>query len=195
MIRGKIGVVAATALSVTIVVGAGLLALPGLTFQALGGYGYLPWIVVGVAMIPILYVFSFFGKTFPSAGGGVGYVRLSLGPRWAHACDMIVMGTFSLGIPAIALIGASYFSVFLPLFPNETLALGVVVLALILGIMGMRISGAVQTAMAVVLALGLLAMGLGCVFSRHAPTHKSPGTPREKPPQHWQKPKGPPKTP
>jgi len=77
----RMGLVAATAMSVTIVVGAGLLTLPGLSYAQAGRLGHLPWLLMSVLMLPLLAVFAFFARRHPSAGGVVGYIRLSLGPR------------------------------------------------------------------------------------------------------------------
>ena len=68
-------------MSVTIVVGAGLLTLPGLSYAQAGRLGHLPWLLMSVLMLPLLAVFAFFARRHPSAGGVVGYIRLSLGPR------------------------------------------------------------------------------------------------------------------
>jgi len=159
--QGKMGAVVATAMSITLVVGAGLLALPGLTFSMAGQLGYLPWIVVALLMLPLLAIFSWFARQMPSAGGVVGYVRGSLGPRPGAMCELVVLGTFSLGIPAIALIGAGYFQQLAPGLSTGAIATGVMTLAYLAGIVGLRISGAVQTAIAVVIVVGVLAIGAG----------------------------------
>lgn len=155
------GVVVATAMSVTIVVGAGLLALPGISYALAGRYGYLPWLAVAVAMIPLLKIFADFATHHPSAGGVVGYVRLSLGTRMAGITEVIALGTFSLGIPAIALIGADYLRAFLPDMSVTYAAIGLVTLAYVAGLVGVKLSGKVQTGLATFIVLGLLAIGLG----------------------------------
>jgi len=161
----KIGVVVATAMSVTIVVGAGLLALPGLSYAHAGRLGYMPWILVATLMLPLLEIFAYFGKTNPSAGGVVGYVRISLGHRAATVCEMIVLGTFTLGIPAIALIGAGYLQQYAGTIPITGAALGVVSLAFLAGIIGLRVSGVIQTGIAIAIVLGLVSIGVGYLMT------------------------------
>lgn len=163
--KGKIGVVAATALSVTIIVGAGLLVLPGLSFMHAGRYGYIPWILVAIGMIPLLIIFSYFGKNHPSAGGVVGYVRVSLGNRWATVCETIVLGTFTLGVPAIALVGAQYLHSALPSLPIAWAGAAVVTLAFALGLIGLRVSGAIQTIIATIIVVGLISIGIGYLWT------------------------------
>ena len=165
---GRIGVVAATALSVTVVVGAGLLALPGLTHALAGRHGYLPWVAVALLMLPLLAIFAWFGKNHPSAGGVVGYVRASLGQSWAAVAEMIVLGTFTLGIPAIALIGAAYLQQLWPALAPWQVGVGLMTLAYGAGLLGIRISGGIQTGMAALIVIGLLMIGIGYLASHPA---------------------------
>ena len=168
----RMGLVAATAMSVTIVVGAGLLTLPGLSYAQAGRLGHLPWLLMSVLMLPLLAVFAFFARRHPSAGGVVGYIRLSLGPRLGAASEAIVIGTFSLGLPAIALIGATYLQQTLPGLPVGATAIGMVTIGLLFGMFGLRVSGAIQTAIATLIVLGLL--GLCAGYWLHAPSDTGP---------------------
>lgn len=168
----RIGLVAATAMSVTIVVGAGLLTLPGLSYAQAGRLGHLPWLLMSVLMLPLLAVFAFFARRHPSAGGVVGYIRLSLGLRLGAASEAIVIGTFSLGLPAIALIGATYLQQTLPGLPVAVTAIGMVTIGLLFGMFGLRVSGAIQTAIATLIVLGLL--GLCAGYWLHAPSDTGP---------------------
>ena len=168
----RMGLAAATAMSVTIVVGAGLLTLPGLSYAQAGRLGHLPWLLMSVLMLPLLAVFAFFARRHPSAGGVVGYIRLSLGPRLGAASEAIVIGTFSLGLPAIALIGATYLQQTLPGLPVAVTAIGMVTIGLLFGMFGLRVSGAIQTAIATLIVLGLL--GLCAGYWLHAPSDNGP---------------------
>jgi amino acid transporter len=166
----KVGLIVATAMSITIVVGAGLLALPGLSYSLAGRLGYLPWIIVALVMLPLLEIFSFFAKNNPSAGGVVAYVRTSLGDRFGAMSEVIVLGTFTLGIPAIALIGSGYLQ---QIFPNASLSqtsIGVISLAYLAGLIGLRISGAIQTAIAALIVVGLLGIGAGYLLTAAQPS-------------------------
>ncbi len=160
----RIGVVVATALSVTIVVGAGLLTLPGLSFSLAGKEGYVPWLIVAVLMLPLLYVFSYFAAHNPSAGGVTGYIRSSLGQRFASMAEMIVLGTFTLGIPAISFIGAEYLKQAVPSIAVVPGAFFIMCLAYGAGVIGLRISGAIQTAIAACIILGLSAVAVVYLF-------------------------------
>ena len=127
---------------------------------------------MSVLMLPLLAVFAFFARRHPSAGGVVGYIRLSLGPRLGAASEAIVIGTFSLGLPAIALIGATYLQQTLPGLPVGATAIGMVTIGLLFGMFGLRVSGAIQTAIATLIVLGLL--GLCAGYWLHAPSDNGP---------------------
>ena len=127
---------------------------------------------MSVLMLPLLAVFAFFARRHPSAGGVVGYIRLSLGPRLGAASEAIVIGTSSLGLPAIALIGATYLQQTLPGLPVAVTAIGMVTIGLLFGMFGLRVSGAVQTAIATLIVLGLL--GLCAGYWLHAPSDTGP---------------------
>jgi amino acid transporter len=170
----KIGVVVATAMSITIVVGAGLLALPGLSFSLAGKFGYLSWVLVAILMIPLLYIFSYFGANNPSAGGVVGYIRVALGQRLSSMAEMIVIGTFTLGIPAIALIGSQYLRQAYPGITVLQAGLLVVGLAYIAGAVGLKISGKIQTAIATFIVIGLSAIASTFLFNAEWQTFQTP---------------------
>ncbi|MDO5104203.1 MAG: APC family permease [Lautropia sp.] len=152
----KIGLIVATALSVTVVLGAGILALPGISYLHAGRHGHWPWLIMAVVMLPLLAIFSHFGRHHPSAGGVVGYVRVSLGERWAAVTEMIVLGTLLVGLPSIALIGASYFSQFFGGLPDTLVAWLIISTSAVAALIGLRLSGPVQTMIAVLILLGLL---------------------------------------
>lgn len=166
----KIGVVVATAMSITIVVGAGLLALPGLSFGLAGKFGFLPWVLVAVLMVPLLYIFAYFGANNPSAGGVVGYIRVALGHRLASMAEMIVLGTFTLGIPAIALIGSQYLRQAMPGITVMQAGLFVIGLAYIAGVVGLKLSGTLQTVIAAFIVIGLSAIAVIFLFHAEWPT-------------------------
>ena len=160
----KMGPIAATAMSVTIVVGAGLLTLPGLSFAEAGRLGHLPWLLMALIMLPLLGIFAWFARRHPSAGGVVAYVRISLGERMAAVGEAIILGTFTLGMPAIALIGATYLQQSLPGLSVPLVAMLMVTLGLVSGLFGVKISGGIQTAIAVTIVLGLLVLATGYWF-------------------------------
>lgn len=97
----------ATALAIGVVVGAGMLALPGLVKQIAGEFAPLVWLLNAIVVLPLLVIFGWLGRNYPSAGGISGFVGAAF-PKLRASCGILILGTFSLGIPAIALTGAAY---------------------------------------------------------------------------------------
>lgn len=168
------GLVAATAMSITVVVGAGLLALPGLSFQLAGRLGFIPWGLVAIMMVPLLTIFAYFAKHHPSAGGVVAYIRISLGYPYADMAELIVIGTVMLGIPAIALIGSDYLHQSLPHSQNLPVSFIIVSCAYAAGLAGVRLSGALQTLIAAVIVLGVLAITTSFLIGTPTPADITP---------------------
>lgn len=98
----------AVALALGIVMGAGLLVLPGLAYVRAGNAAVYAWVVDGIIIIPLLVIFGILGSRYPSAGGVAGFVRTAFGAIAGSITEMILMGAFFLGIPGIALTGANY---------------------------------------------------------------------------------------
>jgi len=105
----QIGILSGTTIAISMVIGSGLLGLPGVVIDEVGPqvalYG---WFAIVLFMLPMLFVFTKLGLLFPKVGGLSYYAEIALGP-WAKSSVVVVLvGTFFLGIPALALIGAAY---------------------------------------------------------------------------------------
>lgn len=160
-----IGLYGAVTLAVGIVVGAGMLALPGLVYRAAEGWAVASWLLDGLLVLPLLVVFADLARRFPSAGGVAGFVGAAF-PRLRVGCSYLLIGTFSLGLPAIALTGGNYLAGGLGV-PAESLPLagvgfGAVILfaALALTWSGARAAGSVQNVVVTLLVAGLAVVAL-----------------------------------
>lgn len=97
------------ALAVSMVIGSGLLGLPGMTLEignvytAAGG-----WLLISFALIPLIYIFARLGLRFTSSAGLSKYAEESIGAWGGHAVSAVLCGTFAIGIPVLAMIGGSY---------------------------------------------------------------------------------------
>lgn len=102
-----IGLPGAVALAVGIVVGAGMLSLPGLVQAAAGDWAPVAWVANALLVIPLLGIFAWLGRRHSGCGGIVGFAAAAA--PWARrSVGYLLLGTFSLGLPAIALTGAAY---------------------------------------------------------------------------------------
>ncbi len=155
-----LGLFAATMLAVSIVVGAGMLVLPGLVLRAVGPGAWWSWIGDTLIVVPILWIFVRLGALHPTAGGVAGFVTLRW-PRAATGTSFVLLGTFSLGIPAIALTGARYLLAGLPgaegTIQAAATAFAMLVAAAAIVHRGARIAGRWQNLIVVTL-LALLAL-------------------------------------
>ncbi|WP_057416702.1 APC family permease [Pseudomonas syringae group genomosp. 3] len=112
-LRRTVGLWGAVALAIGIVIGAGILALPGLVFREVGGVALLSWAMDGLLVLPLLVVLATLGRRYPSAGGVVGFVGASF--PWAKAgSGYVILSAFALGLPAIAIAGSGYFVSVIP---------------------------------------------------------------------------------
>ncbi len=150
----------AVALGVTIVVGSGLLILPGLAYQRVGRSAIYAWLICALIVLPILFIFARLGARFPSAGGVAGFVQAAFGRRWGLVTEVILLGTFSLGLPAIALTGGRYFAAILDRPAIATPAAFALLLgAYAVNCLGARVSGRAQSVLAAILVAMLAVIG------------------------------------
>ena len=149
-LQKTIGLYGAVALALGIVIGAGMLSLPGLVYREAGGWAVWAWVLDALLVLPLLFVFALLGRRFPSAGGVAGFVGAAF-PGLKVGCSYLLVGTFSLGLPAIALTGAGYvassFGVTVAesgLWPITAIAAAIVAGVLGMAWLGGKFAGAVQ---------------------------------------------------
>ena len=108
--------------------------------------------------MPLLLVFARLGAELPSAGGVAGFVQSAFGRPWAAGVEVMLLGTFSLGIPAISLTGGHYFRQ-IPGLSATPAWLAALVMLLFAGSVT-ALGGSVSTRTQIVLAL-LMTAGAG----------------------------------
>ena len=107
-LRQPLTVVRGTAVMLNIVIGAGLLALPGLAFRDAGPYAIFSWAFCAVAAAPLLGVFLILGRRHPDAGGVARFAQLGFGRPGYAAASLVLLGAVVFGLPSIALTGGHY---------------------------------------------------------------------------------------
>ncbi|MFL6140090.1 MAG: APC family permease [Frankiaceae bacterium] len=172
-LSGHLRLPGAVALAVTIVVGSGVLVLPGIAYQQVGRSALLAWIGASVVMIPLLLVFTRLGVRYPGAAGVAGFVQAGFNRHLAAGVEVLLLETFSIGIPGIALAGGNYAAALLPgLSPTVAAALIVITSSSVVWL-GVRLSTRVQIVLAVCLTAALLLVGTVGVLDgsplQHAP--------------------------
>ena len=171
----------AVALALGIVMGAGLLVLPGLAYVRAGNAAVYAWVVDGIIIIPLLVIFGILGSRYPSAGGVAGFVRTAFGAIAGSITEMILMGAFFLGIPGIALTGANYLVYLFHAEQRGTVLFAIVLLlfAGALNYLGTPLSGKTQKILSYSLVIILAAVAAAAII------FASPHPDSIAPPQHW----------
>lgn len=174
-LRGHLKLPGAIALAITIVVGSGALVLPGIAYRQAGTAALYAWGLAVVVTVPLLIVFGRLGGTYPGAGGIAGFVQAAFGRHPAAGVELLTIGTFGLGMPAIALTGAGYLTVLPGLTWLSQPAAAALLVCVAAGVVfsGVRLSTGVQIVLATVLTIGLLAVGV-LSLTHAAPAHHLP---------------------
>jgi amino acid efflux transporter len=93
----------AVGLAITLVVGSGVLVLPGLAYAAHGAAAVWSWVIAAAVCVPLLVVIAALGARYPTAGGIAGFVRPALGDRTADIAELLLLGAIP-GGAALALV-------------------------------------------------------------------------------------------
>lgn len=178
-LQGHLKLPGAVALAITIVVGSGALVLPGIAYHQVGEAALYAWAGAAVATVPLLVMFAKLGAAHPGAGGVAGFVQVAFGRHLAAGVEVLLLGTFGLGIPAIALTGGNYLSAIpgLDALPAPAGAAIMLVAAASVVIIGVRLSTRVQVVLAIILTAALFTVGVLAVVHGGPPQHLPPLNP------------------
>lgn len=164
-LRKNLTVTQGIALAVSMVVGSGLLCLPGLALDK-GGIEATAagWVITTLASVPLIYILMRLGLRFSSSAGLARYAQAGVGD-WAGAgVTAVLVGTFALCVPALTMVGGAYAQRLFGLGPEHQYWLAAVILALatVVNSPGAHWAGTVNT-----ISLTALAAMVGyIVFSR-----------------------------
>ena len=107
-LKRSIGLWQGTGMMLSIVLGAGLLALPGLAAESAGPAALTIWLVCAFVSIPLLYVFAVVGRDHPDAGGIAAVIKKAFGITGYAPATLLFLGAVAVGLPSIALVGGQY---------------------------------------------------------------------------------------
>ncbi|HOA69324.1 MAG TPA: amino acid permease [Methanosarcina thermophila] len=143
-------------LAVCMLIGTGILALPGLALDAGTVHeAILGWFLIAIAAVPLIAICSRLGLRFPSTAGLAGYAEEAVGPWGGYAVSYLVGGSFFFGLPAVALIGSEYMGQLFQLSGAETalFAILLVTLMFLSNLAGMKVISMINYAALAVLFL------------------------------------------
>ncbi|KRP86914.1 hypothetical protein AOQ72_02730 [Bradyrhizobium yuanmingense] len=106
--KGRLGLATGILLIVTVILGSGVLVLPGLVFEKIGRDGIYAWIACSLLSAPILITMVILGRAYPNTGGVAYYAKLALGQYPESLVALLFLGATLLGLPSIAIVGAAY---------------------------------------------------------------------------------------
>lgn len=110
-LKKTLGLFTAVGLAITMVVGSGLLILPGLAYLKAGSSAIYAWGISALVSIPLLIVFARLGAEIPGAGGVAGFMQAAFSRRAGAATEILILGTIP-GGAAIAITGGKYVRAF-----------------------------------------------------------------------------------
>ena len=180
----QLGIVSATALVISNMIGSGILTTTGFLAGELGSAKWvlLAWAIGGVSALAGAFCYSELGVNFPSSGGEYVYLTQAFGPTWGFMTGWVsFFAGFSAPIAASALAFSDYLGYFFPalklanashvigsgswevkLGPAQTTACALIAAFTILNCLGVRRTARVQnvlTTMKVLVVLIFLAAG------------------------------------
>jgi len=148
-----LGLPSITAISIGAMVGSGIFILPGLAMKMAGPAVILAYLLAGVLVLPAALSKSEMATAMPEAGGTYLYIERGMGPLLGTIAGV---GTwFSLTFKgALALVGGAPYLVLFFDLPVTPVALGVAVVLIVVNIVGVKQTGAMQ----IVIVLAMLAV-------------------------------------
>jgi APA family basic amino acid/polyamine antiporter len=87
----KVGPWGLAASIVSIVVGAGIFAVPGALAAAVGPYAPLAFLICGLAVGSVAICFAEGGSRMPTSGGVYGYIEAAFGPLTGYVAGMLLL--------------------------------------------------------------------------------------------------------
>lgn len=105
---GHLGLVSGILLIVTVILGSGILVIPGLVFEKLREESIYAWLACSLLSAPIMITMVILGSAYPSAGGVAYYAKLAFGRYLEWLVALLLFGATVLGLPSIAIVGATY---------------------------------------------------------------------------------------
>ncbi len=149
----------AVALYVSSVLGSGILILPGLAAKIAGPSSLIAWLLLSLASYPFAYTFASLSARSPRSGGVYSFAREGFGLRIATVSAWLFALWFIAGSPAATLIVASYIAYVFPMsrVGVYSIAAGIIALAFLVNLRGIRFSNRIQLGVVVSIALMLVA--------------------------------------
>lgn len=146
-----------TALMLNIVIGAGLLALPGLAVKQAGNLALYSWLICGLVSFPLLSIFIILGRRYPDAGGIAHFAKQAFGNYGYASASLVLLGAVLFGLPSIALTGGYYAAVVTGLSPH-LLAISILSIATVILLFSSSAAAKINTALSIIIITTIVAV-------------------------------------
>lgn len=157
--RHRIGLGQAIALYVGAVLGAGVLVLPGQAASMAGPASLVSWLFMGLLGLPLAMTFAALATKYPDAGGVSTFATRAFGSWTGGVAGWFYFVAGSVGQTIVPLTGGYYVAAALQIDQAYSFVIAGIILLLATGanLVGLRLSGRLQLALAGGVALLLLA--------------------------------------
>lgn len=109
MLERKVTFMSGLAIAISMVIGSGLFALPGLAIETTDPITALAgWLFVIAIMPAMIWIFSYMGSRYSSAEGIALFASMALGEWSKKGVSLVVCGTLAVGMPAFFMVGGAY---------------------------------------------------------------------------------------
>jgi amino acid efflux transporter len=155
-----------TALSISAVIGCGILILPSVTAQKSGPASIVAWIITSFLIFPIVFVLGKLSVRVPKAGGIASYATTAFGPKAGIITSWIFLGSIPIGLPTVALSGAYYLSYVIPLNSWQVTLVAAIILSIsiTLNIKGIDISSKISSIVVTIIIILLISSVIFSIF-------------------------------
>lgn len=171
-LRRDIGLVGGTAVAVSIVVGSGLLVLPGVVYEQHGSSSLYVWLLDALIVVPLLAVFVWLGRRYPGSGGVAGYVRRAFGAQAGTVVTVVALGTLVPGLSTVAVAGGYHAQALLDAGRVVAVAgsIGLLAAAVAVNLLGVSVSSRAQVVATAVFVSAIVVVAVGAlVVARPGP--------------------------
>ncbi|MFM2486141.1 L-methionine/branched-chain amino acid transporter [Celerinatantimonas yamalensis] len=141
------------ALLATTMLGTGVFVVPVLAARQTGTTSLLAWGALLLLTLPIAFTFAALGKKSAHAGGIPHIVGQAFGKESEKLTAFLFFAILPVGMPASLVIGSGFIQALIPLsgLANLAVQLGMLLGMLLLGIIGAKASGQMQTVIALLI--------------------------------------------
>ena len=151
--KRSIGLSQAIALTITAVLGSGILFLPAATATVAGPASILSWMIMILFSFPLAYTFAAMSRSFPDAGGAATFVRMALGEHAGNLVGWFYFLTAAVGQMIVSLTGAGYIGTAFHLSSAQIawIACSILFISGVSNHFGIRVSGKVSLVLSAIL--------------------------------------------